>query len=84
MKYSNVNKEFSTFYCVENWTVDGLRKEIKKMTELKEHYQKQLNNTIANTIYYYDLWEFFAERKLELEKLLVKYENDMIKKERNN
>ena len=79
MNYSNVKKEFSTF-SVEIWTAGELRKEVKKMTELKEYYQEQLDYTdTENKNYFYDLWEFYADRKRELEIVLEKYEQKMIK-----
>lgn len=67
MNYSNVNKEFSTFK-VDAKNVGELLREIKKITQLKEYYQKHLGlATGANSKYFYDLWEFFAEKKIDLE-----------------
>ena len=84
MKYSNVNKEFTAFK-VELKTLGELRKEINKITELKEYYQKQIDTaTAVNSNFFYDLWEFYAERKRELEIVLDTYEHKMIKKGRKN
>ena len=66
MNYSKVKKEFSSFN-VELKTVGELKKEIKKMIELKVYYDEKYLNTSFNMKYFYDLWEFYAERELELE-----------------
>lgn len=84
MKYSNDNKEFTAFK-VELKTLSELRKEINKITELKEYYQKQIDTaTAVNSKYFYDIWEFYAQKKWEFEIVLYNYEQKMIKKGRKN
>lgn len=78
MNYPKVKKEFSTF-SVGLLSADELRNDIKKVWELKDYYQQRLDKTDEkNKKYFYDLWEFYAERKLELEIVLEKYEQEMM------
>ena len=75
MDYSNVNKEFSKFN-IYYANIEQLRKEVEKMTELKEYYEKKHLGAAVNSKYFYDLWEFFLEKKIELELALEKYEKE--------
>ena len=73
MKYSYVNQDFSTFN-VELETTGELRKEIKKVWELEKYYREKQFNSASNYIYYYEWYAFYQHKRIELEKLLEKYE----------
>ena len=79
MNYSNDKKDFSTFNVALE-TVGELKKEIQKVWELEKYYREKYFNSSSNASYYFDLFDFFDEKRLELEELLEKYELEMIKK----
>ena len=82
MDYSKVKKEFSSFN-VELKTVGELKKEIKKVWEFEKYYYEKYFKTSlnsSNTSYYFDLFKFFDEKRMELEMVLKEYGQEMIEK----
>ena len=81
MTYSKVKKEFSPFIINENREcVSELKKEIIKVRDLLKYYRNEYFNSNSNASYFYDLFIFFDEKRMELEMVLEKYELEMIKK----
>lgn len=67
MNYFKVKKEFSAFDIdadnVNGKNVKSLLRELKKITQLEQYYNKKR----INSKYFYDLWHFFAAKKIDLE-----------------
>ena len=81
MSYSKVKKDFSPFIINgKRDCVSELKKEIIKVRDLLKYYRNEYFNSKSNATYFYDLFNFFDEKRMELEKVLEKYELEMIKK----
>ena len=84
MKYSKDKQEFSTFY-VDLKTVGELKKEIQKVWEMEKYYHDKycaLSLNSSNGSYYFDLFKFFDEKRMELQQLLEEYGQELIEKGR--